>query len=83
MRGIGAGIGIGGKMKNKSEKKYTPGPVRPVCQDRLLGKGSKARPMTTTLLKGVDAGMGKGHGIAMGPRQMGEHGGLPWASHEP
>ncbi|KAJ5521027.1 hypothetical protein N7463_001480 [Penicillium fimorum] len=74
MRGIGAGIGIGGKKENQKRQITSPGPM---CQDKLLGKGSKARPMTTTCLNGVDAGMGKGHGIAMGSEQMGEHGGLP------
>ena len=64
--GIGAGIGSGrGKMKNKRDRKKIkikylhPWTVRPVCQDRLLGKSSKARPTSTTLKRGVDAGMGK------------------------
>ncbi|KAJ5926163.1 hypothetical protein N7516_007936 [Penicillium verrucosum] len=74
------------ERNRKKKKKYLhPWTVRPVCQDRLLGKGSKARSTSTTLKRGVDAGMGKGHGIAMMGRTdgMGKHGGLPWASHEP
>lgn len=59
------------ERNRKKKKKYLhPWTVRPVCQDRLLGKGSKARSTSTSLKRGVDAGMGKGHGIAMmGPNR--------------
>lgn len=79
--GIGDGLGIWKRRKEKGKSKQRKVPTSLDGTTRVsrqtIGKGQQGTAHDHR--KGVEAGMGKGHGVAMmAPgRWVGEHGGLP------